>query len=78
MMDFLDFLWTFSRYQSMTQLWVIENSIIYLHDPDIVGSVDLRILGKFLTQRGHALLKMFALSAILSLYVSIDTGRLNL
>lgn len=50
----------------------------YLHNPDIISSVYLRIFGKFLPKGRYALFKVLSLTAVLLLDVSIHAGRFDL
>ena len=63
------------------QFFFVQNytkSNSYLHDSNIVCSVDFCVFGKLLSEGGHRSLQMFSLASILLLDVSIHTGCLSL
>ena len=50
----------------------------YLHDPDVIGTVDLRVLGELLAKRGHRTLQVLPLAGVLLLNVSVHARSLRL
>ena len=50
----------------------------YLHNSDVISSVDLGILGKLLSQGCYTSLQMLSLSRVLSLNVRIHTSGIQL